>query len=374
RMTGALDDAEASCERALAGNPRDCQAHYLRSDLRRQTPASNHIAEMETLLATNTLAWRAEVLLRFALAKEQEDIGAYPQSFAHLKAGADLHRRHIRYDVRDDIAVIDEIIRTHSAQAVQAAAPGHRGAAPVFIVGLPRTGTTLVERIVASHSAALSLGELTEFGFLLTRAAGDAAGRQDLVRKSLTLDMAMLGRAYVERTQPIEAGQAARFIDKMPQNYLYCGLIHAALPEAKIILLHRRPLDACYAVYKAHFSGAYPFSFDLGDLGEYYLAYRRLVAHWKSVLPPACLFEIAYEDIVADLAGAARRILDFLDLPWEEGVSRFHESTAPSTTASAVQVRRPVYATSIGKWKAYARELAPLRARLAQGLEAEELE
>jgi len=157
----------------------------------------------------------------------------------------------------------------------------------------------------------------------------------------------------------------ARFIDKTLQNYLYCGLIHLALPAARIILVQRHPMDASWAIYKAHFQGKFAFSYRQIELAEYYLAFRRLSQHWRAILPPKVFLEIHYEDIVRDQLAASRRLISFVGLPWADEVLRFHESPAPSATASAVQVRRPIYSSSIGKWRHHAERLAPLRARLA---------
>jgi hypothetical protein len=186
-------------------------------------------------------------------------------------------------------------------------------------------------------------------------------------------DPAEIGRRYVEQVTALRASQDGRFIDKTLQNYLYCGLIHAALPAAKIILLQRHPMDACWAIYKAHFQGKFAFSYHQIELAEYYLAYRRLSRHWRAILPPDVLLEINYEDIIRDQSAASRRLIDFVGLPWDDEVLRFHESPAPSATASAVQVRRPIYASSVGKWRHHAERLAPLRARLAREIPEAEL-
>ena len=167
--------------------------------------------------------------------------------------------------------------------------------------------------------------------------------------------------------------QCARFVDKTLENYLYCGLIHVSLPLAKIILVQRRPMDACWAMYKAHFQGKFAFSYDQTEVAEYYLAYRRLAQHWTATLPPGVLLDINYEDIVSDQETASRRMIAFLGLPWDDDVLCFHASPAPSATASAVQVRRPVYASSVGKWQHHAERLAPMRARLARDLSEAEL-
>ena len=178
---------------------------------------------------------------------------------------------------------------------------------------------------------------------------------------------------YVEAATVLRVPGHVRFIDKTLQNYLYCGLIYAALPKARIILLQRHPMDACWAMYKAHFRGKFSFSYQQIELAEYYLAYRRLVRHWRATLPSHALLEIHYEDIVSDQSAASRRLIDFVGLPWDDEVLRFHQSPAPSATASAVQVRRPIYSWSVGKWRHHAERLAPLRARLAREIPEAEL-
>ena len=178
---------------------------------------------------------------------------------------------------------------------------------------------------------------------------------------------------YVEAATVLRVPGHVRFIDKTLQNYLYCGLIYAALPKARIILLQRHPMDACWAMYKAHFRGKFSFSYQQIELAEYYLAYRRLVRHWRATLPSHALLEINYEDIVSDQSAASRRLIAFAGLPWDDEVLRFHESPAPSATASAVQVRRPIYSSSVGKWRHHAERLAPLRARLVREIPEAEL-
>jgi Sulfotransferase family len=181
-----------------------------------------------------------------------------------------------------------------------------------------------------------------------------------------SLDMADIGRRYVAAVAAHDVAPDRRFVDKTLQNYLHCGTIHAALPRAKIVLVQRRPLDACWAIYKAHFQGKFLFSYHPIELAEYFLAFRRLARHWKSTLPSHALLEVTYEDIVADPAAQSRRLIEFTGLPWQDEVLRFHESQAPSATASAVQIRRPIYASSVGKWRHHSARLRPLRTQLAR--------
>jgi Flp pilus assembly protein TadD len=364
RMTGALQDAEAHSDAAIAHDRHYGLAHYLRSDLRIQTADRNHIEEMEALVREGRLTGPSEVLLRFALGKECEDLGLFDRAFDHVEAGCALQHRLLARDPAAGIGEIDGIIRAHTRRWLDTAPAGYGGAAPVFVTGLPRTGTTLVERIIASHSAMHSVGETGVFAAEMHRAMAKSAAGSDL---------AGIGERYVDAAAALRVPPDVRFIDKTLENYLYCGLIHAALPAAKIILVQRHPMDACWAIYKAHFRGKFPFSYDQVELADYYLAFRRLSQHWRTVLPPDVLLEVNYEDIVKDQAAASRDIIRFIGLPWEDDVMRFHESPAPSATASAVQVRRPVYASSVGKWRAHAARLAPLRERLLREIPEAEL-
>jgi Sulfotransferase family/Tetratricopeptide repeat len=364
RMTGALQDAEAHCDAAIALDRRYGLAHYLRSDLRIQTADRNHIEEMEALIRGGQLARPSEVMLRFALGKESEDLDLHERAFDHVEAGCDLQHRSTSHDHAAEIAEIDRIIHTHTRSWIDAAPAGYSAAAPVFVAGLPRTGTTLVERIIASHSAMSSVGETGAFATEMRRTMKDTV---------TGANPAAIGRRYIDAATAFHGLQNVRFVDKTLQNYLYCGLIHAALPAAKIILVQRHPLDACWAIYKAHFQGKFSFSYHQIELAEYYLAYRRLTQHWRATLPPDVLLEVSYEDIVRDQAAASRRLVGFVGLPWNDEVLRFHESPAPSSTASAVQVRRPIYSSSVGKWRHHAERLAPLRVRLAREIPEAEL-
>jgi tetratricopeptide (TPR) repeat protein len=365
RMIGALDAAERHCDAAIALDPHYALAHYLRSDLRTHTADRNHIAEMEALIGDGRLAPPSAILLHFALAKEYEDLDRQSRAFASVEAGCQLQHRSMPHDHAAGLAEIDRIIRTHTRSWIRTASPGYSAAAPVFVAGLPRTGTTLVERIIASHPAIGSVGETGAFAAELRRATkGPSADG----------DPREIGRRYLDAVTAARALQQGRFIDKTLQNYLYCGLIHAALPAARIILVQRHPIDACWAIYKAHFRGQFPFSYHQIELAEYYLAYRRLSRHWRATLPPDVFLEINYEDIVRDQAAASRRLLAFVGLPWDDEVLRFHESPAPSATASAVQVRRPIYSSSLGRWRLHAEHLAPLRARLAREIPEAELQ
>ncbi len=366
RFLGQLAAAEADYDRVIALKPDDHEAYKNRADLRVQTRERNHTRELEAVLAKPIAKWPGEVQLRYALAKEYEDLGEYKLSFRHLERGAKLRRDHMSYDLANDVATVDWIMAAFPG-APPTPAASSSGESPIFIVGLPRSGTTLVDRILGSHSGITSAGELNDFATALVDAVRRRNGenripREALVAGSAALDFAALGRDYLNRAR--NAGVTApRFTDKMPLNYLYCGLILRALPHAKIVHVTRHPMAVCYAMYKMLFQGGYPFSYDLDEIARYYIAYRRLTAHWSATLPGG-IHEIRYENVVADLTGETRKLLEFCDLPWEDACTLFHRNPAATTTASASQVRRELYDSSVAQWRHYEQWLTPVRTRL----------
>ena len=363
RMTGRLDEAENNLDKVINLNPKDCRAHYTRSDIRHWTLESNHVAEMERLLLDGLDNWQDEMLIRFALGKEKEDLKDYDGAFTYISSACALKRRNMQYDVKEDVDVMEKIISTHTFDALKNLQRGYESDEPVFVLGLPRSGTTLVERIIGSHSDVHSAGELSEFAAQLVNAITGQNGRQrlsktEMVDASLRIDMKSLGHSYIEATRP-RTGHTPRFIDKMPLNYLYCGLIRAALPNARIITLRRNALDSCFSMYKTMFTAPYPFAYDLDDLGKYYVVWHRLMEHWKKTLGENIL-EIRYEELVTRQEAVSHGIIEFCGLDWQDACLQFHKSSAPSSTASAVQVRLPIYQSSIERWKKYERHLQPL--------------
>jgi tetratricopeptide (TPR) repeat protein len=361
RMAGHLEAAERNLDAVIGALPLDGEAWLLRSDLRRQSPDRNHVADLEKVLS-RLKGRRAALPVAFALAKELDDLGEYARSFSCLQAACRSMRSTLRYDVADDIAVLERLRATHTRQAIDVLLSDCDNEECVFIVGLPRSGTTLVERILGSHSQVYAAGELDAFARTLVAAVQNqgaaAVSKLDFVERALQVGVADLGTSYVAATRP-RTGHTLRFTDKQPINYLYAGLIRAALPRARFIALHRDPMDSCYAMYKTLFASAYPFSYDLIDLGRYYVAWRLLMQHWAEIIGDAWL-PVGYEDLVTDLEGVGRRMIAHCGLEWEPQCLEFHAQPAAVTTASAAQVHRPLYADSIGKWRRYAAELEPL--------------
>ncbi len=367
RFLGDLEGAEADYDRVITLKPTDYEAYLNRSELRTQTEGRNHVAVLEALLADRCADWRGEVAVRYALAKEYEDLGRYARSFENLARGASLRREHLRYDVEKDVATVDWITRAYPTVAKPHLAADSDAAVPIFIVGLPRSGSTLVERILGSHSSVHAGGELPQFALAVVAAVNRIKGgaqltRGELIRQSSLADFPALGRDYLRR---VRAGgiDAHCFTDKMPLNYLYCGLIRRALPDARIVHVRRQPIAACYAIYKTLFQDGYPFSYDLEELGRYYVAYRRLMRHWSETLPGA-IHELRYEDLIAEPRRETRRLLEFCGLDWQDACADFHSSNAPTTTASAAQVRRPLYDTSVSQWRNYRAQLSLLEQQL----------
>jgi tetratricopeptide (TPR) repeat protein len=361
RMTGDLREAEATLNSVIAKQPSNAFAYYTRADLRTQSHESNHVGEMIDALEKHAVAAGDRILLCYALGKELDDLGDYHSAFDYFKRGSDAQRRLFRYDVRDDIGVIERIIARHGPEALTAPS-GFESDECIFVIGLPRTGTTLVEQVLASHSEIFGAGELQAFPLAVINAAKElgngGTGKLELVDLSLKIDPERLGRAYLQATRP-QTGKTSRFVDKQPTNYLYAGLIARALPRARFIVVVRDPLDSCFAMYRALFTSAYPFSYALPELALYYAAWHRLIRHWRAVLRERLLV-VRYEDLVQRFEETARGMIAHCGLAWEERISSFHAQGRAVTTASASQVRRPVYTSSIGKWRRYEPHLAPL--------------
>lgn len=358
---GRLDEAERLLDRVIELNPHDYDAYRNRATLRRQTPENNHVDGIRARLAAGVRRPSGEAQLCYALAKECEDLGRDEEAFDWLARGAAARRRLLSYRVDGDVAVMDEIRQVYTPQLFAAAAPGFDREGPVFVLGLPRSGTTLVERILASHSKVHSLGEINDFAYGLMEAAG-VGDKTAMVRRSAELDFVALGARYCRSTR--EYGfDAALLIDKTPLNYLYIGLIRLALPGAKIVHVARNPMDSCYGMYRTLFRAGYPFSYDFDDIAAYYAAYRRLMEHWRSTLPGAFL-DVSYEALVDDPETVSRELVDYCGLDWERRCLDFHKNEAPVSTASSAQVRRPVYRDALQRWRRYERQLEPLRSRL----------
>lgn len=366
---GDLPAAQHHLEACIELDPSHWHAHYALAHLRRQAPDDNHIPRLEELLQRLQGRITASLYVGVALAKELEDIGDYPGAFKRLTEAKNGPRQLLRHDPAKDRALFDALSDIPLPSANQAV--GYDSDEPIFIVGMPRTGTTLVDRILSSHPQVTQAGELHNFASAFKQVAGGPAFNlfsPSSIREIKDLDWRMIGQRYIESTRPL-TGRTPRFTDKLPHNFLYAGLIAASLPRARIVCVLRDPMDTCLSNFRQLFAPDSPYfdySYDLLHIGEYYTGFRRLMAHWRASFPDQIL-EIDYESIVCDQEGSSRRLLEFCGLPWDPACLRFELNDAPVATASATQVRKPIYRSALGRWKHYESELRPLRELLSTG-------
>ena len=367
---GDFDRAEELFNRVIYLKPDDYDAWQNRSTLRKQTIESNHVDQLKYVKQQMRTPDKGEVPVCFALAKELEDLGRYEESFAFLQEGSFKRKQQMNYNVAEDIATMEKIRSVFNRELLDSEYRAVSGNRPIFVLGLPRSGTTLVDRIISSHSQADSLGESNALAFAVMRASESSDSNRligdklDLVERSAKADFDNLGKYYSKSSEGLAPG-VPRLVDKTPLNFLYIGLIHLAMPGARIINLRRHPVDSCYAMYKTLFRMGYPFTYSLEDVGRYYIAYNQLMQHWRELIPTAFL-DIDYEELVNNQESETRRILSYLELDWEDGCLDFHRHTGVAATASAAQVRQPIYSTSVGLWKRYQKQLSPFVARLKE--------
>jgi sulfotransferase family protein/tetratricopeptide repeat protein len=364
RQTGHFAEARAAFETAIVLKPREA-LHYLSlADLMTFAEGDAHLAAMEVLARDiDSLLAVAQIQLHFALAKAYDDLGRYDEGFRHLAHGNTLNRRRTAYDETQMHDTFERIQATFDRHLIDAkAGAGDRSPVPVFVVGMIRSGTTLIEQILASHPLVFGAGELPDFSRLvhqLRAGPADSIEYPECVPALSGDRLSDLGRSYIDGLRR-RAPDAVRITDKMPSHFMYLGLIHLALPRARIIHVRRSPLDTCLSGYSKLFIQGQHFTYDLGELGRYYRHYAGLMAHWRGLLPPGRLLEISYEAVIADLETEARKLVRFCGLPWDPRCIAFHETQRPVRTASAIQVRRPIYRTSQGRWQAYRDHLGPL--------------
>lgn len=360
---GDIDSAEREYEACLEREPRFWKAWLALSQLRRQSIAHNRLPRLRAMRAQDGLDAEARLYLNLALSKELEDIGEYADAFDHLTEGKKAWSAQLGYDIARDEALFQALI--DGSMPPLETESGFESDEPIFVIGMPRSGTTLVDRILSSHPEVHSCGELQNFSVELKRASGSTSRSLldlDTVQRSRALDWRALGEAYVASTRPA-TGERPRFIDKLPHNFLYAGHIARALPRARIVCLRRNPMDTCLGNFRQLFalsSPYYDYSFDIMDTARYYLLFDRLVRHWMDVFPGR-IHEVGYEALVADQEGETRRLLEYCGLDWDDACLEFHRNPAPVATASAIQVREPVNRRAIGRWKRYERQLQPVR-------------
>jgi tetratricopeptide (TPR) repeat protein len=391
RLEGGLEEAQSLCRALLASEPGHVGALALLGDLsadcgefaaaqalfqralvsdagsaavlcsiaahRKMTPADGGWLEAAAQALAKPLPLGHEIGLRYALGKYHDDLGRYPDAFAEYRRANELSRRHgAPYDRAGFERQVDEIIATFDGAFLSAAHPGaSTSELPVFVVGMPRSGTTLAEQILASHAQAFGAGEVRFWQ--LAAELFEGAGSRTEARGGVLADLA---RDYLARISE-RSGSAQRVIDKMPTNFLHAGLIHVAFPRARILHMQRHPLDTCLSLHFQNFGDRQPHARDLDSLAHYYRQYVRVTDHWRAVLAPTTLLEVPYEALVANQERWTRRMLEFIGLPWDERCLEFHRTERVVITASRWQVRQKINSGSIGRWRNYEPYLAPLR-------------
>lgn len=362
KTVGQQERAIKVYRECIASSPSHAEAYWSLANLKTFQFEDAEIAAMQALLADDDLRDESRVQIHNALGLALEARSEYDTAFSHYEQCNVLRRKSESYDPVETETWYDRIIELFDEKFLyKSAEAGNEDAAPIFVIGLPRSGSTLIEQILASHSMVDGTHELHDLPRVVKSVRGSSKKNSRFPNsvQDLSADRwHKIGADYIEFTRQYRGG-APHFIDKNPNNFTYVGVIRLALPNAKIINARRHPLDSCFGSYKQLFASGQPFSYDLTELGEYYLQYLRLMDHWHQLLPGFVL-DVHYEHVVADLETQVRRILDFCGLPFEEGCLRFHETDRAVKTASSEQVRRPIYSSSVNLWRNYEKHLGEL--------------
>ena len=374
KTLGRTEEGIAAYRRAIEQRPNFGEVHWSLANLKTFRFSDEEVADIRRRLDEEVLDEDARVHFLFTLGKALEDRGEHAEAFARYDEACALQRQRISYDPVET-EVIDERIRAVFTAdfLAERAGQGCPDPAPIFIVGLPRSGSTLIEQVLASHSQVEGTAELPDVGRVIAElsARRPQEAYPEAARRLDAAGWRRMGETYLDRTQGHRSG-LPRFTDKMPNNFPSIGLIHLMLPNAKIVDARRHPLDSCFGSFKQHFAYGQTWSYDLVEIAEYFLEYRRMMRHWHAVLPGRVL-EVRYEDMVHDLEGQARRLLEYCDLPWEDACLRFWETDRAVRTASSEQVRRPIYSSSVNHWRHFREQLAPLAEILGDELEGWEM-
>lgn len=372
RETGDINRSEKLLRKLIRGNPLITRAWLILSDVIRFKESSPEITRMTNLLSDRdgSLSSSNRIDLEFALGKAWMDAGQPNKAMQHLQAGNSLHRSKISFDgkaVAGRLKNYANCFDQSTAEARQLQASANLAEVPkvAFIVGMPRSGTTLIEQVLSSHDKIFGAGELTTLPRLKNAVLGkdfpdapDSSQRVKSIENLTSLANAYLNEA-LQHLPPSDDGYQY-ILDKMPGNFMFCGLIAMAMPHARIIHCRRNPIDTCLSCFSKYFVSGQSFSYDLTELGNYYRSYDNLMQHWKSVLTSNQFIEVQYENVVEDLEHEAKRLMEFLELPWDPALLEFHASDRSVRTASASQVRKPIYRSSVERWRPYEKELAPL--------------
>ncbi|HSD70748.1 MAG TPA: sulfotransferase, partial [Woeseiaceae bacterium] len=361
KTIGRQDEAIAQYRAAIATRPDHAEAYWSLANLKTFRFEDAEVAAMEALLKDERLSDLSRSQVHNALGFAYEARKIYDRAFSHFEKCNRIRRQSESYDPVDTESTHDRVIEMFSEEFLAQAAADPVQPIPILIVGLPRSGSTLLEQILASHSlvdATHELGDLTRSVQTLRRRGRNQERFPEFLGQTRTAGWSRIGKEYLKRTERYRQG-APYFVDKNPNNFIFAGVVKLAMPNAKIINARRHPLDSCLGAYKQLFASGQPFTYEMTELGEYYLQYQRLMDHWRTVMPGFVL-DVHYEDVVADLDGQVRRLLDFCGLPFEEACLNFHATERAVKTASSEQVRQPIYTSSIHRWRNYEAQLGTL--------------
>ncbi len=372
KTAGRREEAIEAYRECIRLKPENGETYWSLANLKTYPLTDDDIAAMASALERDDLTSQSRVNFLYAMAKAHEDRGDFETAWQYYSRGNGTQRMLEKYDPVQTEVVHDAIIEVFDREFLASnAGAGHLDPAPIFIVGLPRSGSTLIEQILASHSQVEGTSELPYVGRVATslnRNRAEGINYPEAVRELSAEHFQALGQDYLDLAAPHRTEGRPRFIDKMPNNFPAVGFLHLILPNATIIDARRHPLDACVSCYRQLFAKGQTFTYDLTDIAEYFLEYERLMDHWHAVLPHKVL-TVQYEQVVGDLEGQVRRLLDHCGLPFEESCLRFHETERPVRTASSEQVRQPIHTQSIGYWRNYEDKLGELKEILAPSLE-----
>ncbi|HEY7872579.1 MAG TPA: sulfotransferase [Rudaea sp.] len=364
-FNGRMDEADAELRACLQQNPAHGRAALELARLSKQTLENNHLADLDAQLARVQPGSYDHAAVEFARYKELEDLGRYSEAWQALVHGnALMYARH-QHDADYTTRLFERLVEICTPQLLRPESAVHPGAQPIFILGMPRSGTTLLDRILGNHSAVASAGELDTFALQLRWCADHSVTLDEIVLDRLPgLDFAELGRRYLAQSQWRSAGKPF-FTDKLPRNWMLAGPIARALPQARILHMVRDPVDVCFSNYRVLFADAFAHVYNLDALVSHYRAYRRTMAHWHAAMPGRIL-DVPYRDLVHDPEGTVRGVLDFCGLDWETGLTDTTRNRAAVDTLSMAQVREPVHTRFIDSWQRYKNQLEPLARALAQ--------
>ena len=357
---GETSEAERLNRRAIEQIPDHAQAHWSLSNTVKAKDHA-HIEQIQAILSGRKYTPRAEAFFYYAMGKEFEDLGEWDQAFDAFATGAAARRQTVEYDETAEAEMFETLEREFTADWLDQSRTSNDSSAPIFVLGQPRTGTTLIERILSAHPDVHSAGELQQFSLAVRRINKFSDPKRfsaAFFETALDVDGGEIGDMYMQTTARMQ-GDTPHFVDKLPQNYLMIPLILKALPNAKIVHLTRNAADACFASFKQLFADAYLHSYDQEEMARHHCRYRHLMQVYRERFPGR-FFDIAYEETVSNLETNARALIDYIGLPWHDACLRFHEQKAAVSTASAVQVREPAHTRSVDRWKRYERQLEPM--------------